>query len=373
MGHDLVVLGAGIAGVVAAYQAARRHADWRILLIDRDRVASGATGYSAGLATTWGQTAEKRALASRAAVMFDQMAEEVPGTALEPQSIVWLVAHGSANRFTANWAGHPPAVVIGEARQQLVDRLPRDLRIPPGFGLYCDQTARVGDPPAICRAVVDWLRSRPGFELWEGIALTSALPAAGDVLLTTDDGREFTSARFLAFPGPWAREDIWAPSLLGAETRIKKVVALHIERTPEPAVPALYFFDDEAFLLPKTREGRSLLSITSRSWDREPARGGLHVERDDVLTADAILQKYFAGGLPIGGGRVFCDAYTRDFTPAIRRLAGLKRGAIAYGGSGSGFRLAPAIAESALRLVDDCNAGGVGSHTTNPSRPTNSE
>jgi glycine/D-amino acid oxidase-like deaminating enzyme len=51
------------------------------------------------------------------------------------------------------------------------------------------------------------------------------------------------------------------------------------------------------------------------------------------------------------GGRVFCDAYSPDGEPVVCALADTGRIVFAGAASGSGYRLAPAIATQAVDLL----------------------
>ncbi len=54
---DLVIIGAGIIGVCAAWYARKRYPQWKILLLDQSGIGNGATSYSASLDIPYGHTA----------------------------------------------------------------------------------------------------------------------------------------------------------------------------------------------------------------------------------------------------------------------------------------------------------------------------
>jgi glycine/D-amino acid oxidase-like deaminating enzyme len=45
---DLVVIGAGFTGLWSALEAAIEHPDWKIVVLEGDRIACGATGRNGG-------------------------------------------------------------------------------------------------------------------------------------------------------------------------------------------------------------------------------------------------------------------------------------------------------------------------------------
>jgi glycine/D-amino acid oxidase-like deaminating enzyme len=172
-------------------------------------------------------------------------------------------------------------------------------------------------------------------------------------MLSTGDGRTIDARRVLIAIGPWLTDGVGGSLAKALGVRTKKVAALHVLRRPAPDSPVFYFFDEDAFLLPAADRGEWILSFTSREWDCEPDISKLYIRPEERESALAILQRYCPSLAPdcLGGGRVFCDAYTKDWAPLIQDDPELPGCAIAGGCSGAGFRLAPAIGAEALRKI----------------------
>src|ERR1700722_4558390 len=152
MPYDLVVVGAGILGAVTAYLACFRNPKWRVLLIDRSRVASGATRYSAGLATVWGETTRKRTLAARSSALYAAMTSDVHGVQFVEQPVVWFVREPSVGRFLSYWEEERPDELTWEQIKGWLTAYD-DFVVPAGTRFYLDRRARWGGPAAIAAGV----------------------------------------------------------------------------------------------------------------------------------------------------------------------------------------------------------------------------
>ena len=191
------------------------------------------------------------------------------------------------------------------------------------------------------------------------MAVAQVRQAAGAHELDCSDGRHIRSARVLVATGPWLLSGPESDQAKAAGVRIKKVAALHVLREPPPNSPIAYFFDEDAFLLPVVEGKKWILSFTSREWDCSPDAGSLHIRPEERAIALSILERYCPAWLPdCCSGRVFCDAYSPDWAPVVRSTE--KDVVIAGACSGAGFRIAPAIAQTALQLFSGFSNAGEG-------------
>jgi glycine/D-amino acid oxidase-like deaminating enzyme len=127
---------------------------------------------------------------------------------------------------------------------------------------------------------------------------------------------------------------------------------MHIDCCPAPDAPVIYFAAEDAFLLPLHDDRKLLLSFTSQEWDCPAEISRLRIDADDRALALSILNRYSpALADHCSGGRVFCDAYTQDQAPFVARISTSHSQVVAGACSGSGVRLAPAIALEALELL----------------------
>jgi glycine/D-amino acid oxidase-like deaminating enzyme len=153
-------------------------------------------------------------------------------------------------------------------------------------------------------------------------------------------------------PGPWLGSPAWSSLVAPLGLRVKKVVALHIERTPTARDGVIFFPDEDAFLLPLARRGHWLFSYTCREWDVDPDAPADGLSAENLAEAHRCLRRYapeLVGHAT--SGRVFCDAYSPDGQPVVRPLDDAGRVVFAGATNGSGYRLAPAIASEAADLL----------------------
>ncbi|MFF3017278.1 NAD(P)/FAD-dependent oxidoreductase [Streptomyces sp. NPDC057939] len=349
--YDLAVVGAGAVGALVAYYAVRRNPERRVAVITHAGRGTGATRFSAGFDTTTGHSPARRALAARSTALFAELAAELGDAGRAPVEVRWLVARGNRAALDATMAdGGHTRPVTAEQRALL------DLTFPGlahrGDEVLLSSTAMTaGQPQWLTDRLLDEVLGRPGNTLLEGFRVAEVRRTGGPVELVAADGSRITAARTVLAPGPWVLDGPVATAARECGARVKKVVAFHIMTPPPPGAPALVMEDADAFLLPHRPGGHWILSITSPDWDRGPDEP-LTIDARDRDIARDLLARHVPGFLPhLIGGRVFSDCFTPGHLPVVATV-GDDRVVMAIGGSGSGFRLAPAMAEDALNLLD---------------------
>jgi len=75
---DLVVIGAGIVGAVAAYLARQQRGEWRILLVDRSLAGAGATQYSVGLDIPYGRNHPQKHYSRLSTAFYHELKTSIP-------------------------------------------------------------------------------------------------------------------------------------------------------------------------------------------------------------------------------------------------------------------------------------------------------
>ena len=212
--------------------------------------------------------------------------------------------------------------------------------------------SQYGSPPQVVQAILRYLRTRPGFHCWESVRVDSIIADENKLRFQLSD-TSVAANQAVCCTGPWMRELLGAEAVQRHGLRVKKVAALHVESIPDESDPILYFFDEDAYLLPLHAQGHWILSFTSQDWDCDPNDPLLTISSADRRVAEALLHRYIPSWLGRGGGgRVSCDLYSRDRLPFAMRSPDCSRFVFAGAGSGFGYRLAPAIAEKALSLLE---------------------
>ncbi|WP_406334290.1 NAD(P)/FAD-dependent oxidoreductase [Streptomyces sp. NBC_00203] len=348
--YDLAVVGSGIVGALSAHYAVRRNPGLRVLVLTHAARGTGATRLSAGFDTPTGHSAAQRALAARSTALFAELAAELPDVQREPVDTYWVVGRATAAALHTSMAdGGRTSAVDRDGRQLLTETFP-------GLAHGDDEVLRASAPMTVGRAqaladqLLDGVVSRPGSALLEGFRVTDVRRAGGHIELVAADGSRVTADKAVVAPGPWALDGPVARAARDRGARVKKVVAFHIMSPPPLHAPALVFEDADAFLLPHHPGGHWIFSVTSPDWDRGPDEP-LAIDARDRSLARALLERHVPGFLPhLLGGRVFSDCFTPGHLPVVDTVDD-DDVVMAIGGSGSGYRLAPAMAEDALNLL----------------------
>ncbi|WP_250291703.1 FAD-dependent oxidoreductase [Frankia sp. CiP1_Cm_nod1] len=339
---DVVVVGAGVVGCLVATEVLARAPRRRVVVVDRGLAGGGASRFSAGLHFPRGATPRVRAMAAYSQRWYAGLRQRDPRVPIHPVGMTVISADDAAVR-----EHYLPEARLRPLPGPLPEALP-EVRPRPAERGWDGDGAHHADVAALTELLAARLRGRAAFR--EGSAVTAVRSAPAGVVLTLGTGARLTAGRVVLAPGPWLP---WPELLAPLGVRIKKVVALHVERPVTPRDRVTVFHDEDAFLLPLAHRGHWLFSYTSPDWDVTPdaLTGGLSA--DDLDRGRAVLARHAPGFAPYCvSGRVFCDAYSPDRAPIVRPVTADGRVLFAGAAGGSGYRLAPAIAAAAADLLD---------------------
>lgn len=348
---DLAVVGAGIVGVLAAERATLLHPSWRVLLIERSLVGGGATRYSAALDIPFGRTPVHRRMSTESLAAWRELQTAVPDLPIRDLPLLGVIRAAGLDELRTRCTAPGLREASTEEREELSRAIP-GLVLDPEQRLVGGVRCSYAPPETVSAKLARRFQESGRSLLWEGVEITEARPSEDGVELATADGRRVAARRAILSTGPWALRGPGRDLAHGAGIRVKKIAALHLDRRPRPQDPVLFFFDDDAFLLPLVERGHWLFSFPCPVWDCAPEVSALHITAEDRRLGLSLLARYcpdLAG--TCSGGRVFCDAYGPDWTPQIVAKPGEPFLVVAGAGSGSGFRLGPAIARQALEAV----------------------
>ncbi|RZS34223.1 glycine/D-amino acid oxidase-like deaminating enzyme [Herbihabitans rhizosphaerae] len=346
---DLVVVGAGIVGTMTAFLATDRRPDARVLLVDQGLVGNGASAFSAGFDVPLVGSEDHREFVRRGTAIYGELRESMPDLPVRQLDVFAVVDAGRVAALEKRVEGTELRPATDDestlVRENYPDLVVSDeqtlLRMTAGG--YC------GSVRTVAERLVAVSRKSTGFASWAGMRVAGVFGRDETTMLRFGGGIEVAADQVVFATGPWIADG--CAGITNTGIRVKKVAALHIERRPRPDAPALLFPDEDAFLLPLQAEGRWLFSFASREWDVRPREEELTIDDDDRRRAFETLHRYAPSfARAVRGGRVWCDGYSVDRVPLIRRVTDHPRVVLAGGCSGSGFRLAPAIAEKALEL-----------------------
>jgi glycine/D-amino acid oxidase-like deaminating enzyme len=345
---DLVVVGAGIIGSMAAYLARQKNPEWSILLVDRSLMGDGATKYSVGLDIPYGFNFTQKQYSRLSTAMYRDLSKAIPELPIHELPLFAIVNRARVEAVRDGFVTENVRVAAENERIRLHESYP-DLSISDDQVLLTGCVATYGFPAITSALIVNRLRAEQLVECWEGVEIRGVERSADGFQLTTGDGRAIAARRVLAAPGPWLLDGPTRDFAAQAGVRIKKVAALHVERRPSLGDPVLMLFDEDAFLLPVVQRRQWVFSFTSQDWDCVPEVSRLRITNEDRQLALSILDRYSPSFVPAcQGGRVFCDAYTPERVPLVAPVPGMSNFVLAGACSGSGYRLAPAVALKAL-------------------------
>jgi D-arginine dehydrogenase len=347
LSFDLVVVGAGIVGTAVAEEARRRAPAAKILLLDRARAGSGTTRHSAALSTPTGATAAHRRLVERAERWYARL-ERDGGPRRRRLATFWVVREAEVDALREEFVGAPPLPASAADVARLHAAYP-DLAVRPDEVVLRSGGVWAGAAEATARGLATRLNRSGTSACWQGVRVDDVRPNGNASVVLTHTGQTVRAKHVVLATGPWLTG---AAERAGWPLRVKKVAALHLARRPVPDQPVVVFCAEDAFLLPLPEDGVTLFSFCCQTWDMHPDEAEV-IERDELDVARAILGARSPSlAAVVAGGRAACDGYLPERLPAAVEDPTRPGVVLAGGGSGSGFRLAPALAEQALAGLD---------------------
>ncbi|MGC3525898.1 NAD(P)/FAD-dependent oxidoreductase [Pseudomonas aeruginosa] len=347
--YDLAIVGGGIIGAWSLYLAQQRNPDWSIVLIDRYRVASGATAHSAGVLLATGHSERERRLAATSARLYKEITKS-QRLVTTCSDVYWVTSpehKACLEAATVGFSVDPTPIVPSD----LQDRLAVPLWVDDDEIALRGGQAISHDPGLIVRTLISYSLHSPHARCIEGVAITAAQKAGGTWKLQLDNGHQLEAIRVISCLGPWLVDGPFGTAAAQYKVRTKKVVAMHVDRIPPRQAAALFFPQSDAYLMPLPTRNQWLFSFRAEAWDRQPERSQLDISAEDASLAKTILDRYQPGlAASLLGGRAFCDAYTPTGEPLVAHDQA-QGWIVAGAGSGAGFRLAPGIADEAVRIV----------------------
>lgn len=346
---DLAIIGGGIVGAAAAHFAGALRPDFCVLLLDRSFVGDGATRYSAALDLPFTRSLAQKKLVEDSVRFYQTLKRDRPELPLHQIRAAIVVPAADVQHVKDTFMDELQPATIYELVE--LEKIYSGFTLPEGSVVLIGNNARYARAREIASALVQHVCERHNVQCWEGTEVIDVRQEKNNLQLCCSDGRTLIARRVLGATGPWMTSGSLA-DLSSCGVRNKKVAALHVDFPVLPGAPVLYFAKEDAFLLPVREENRFILSFTSTEWDCSPEISQLRISAGDRAIALSVLERYCPGLIRhCYGGRVFCDAYSKDRVPLAVSVPGMKNFVVAGACSGSGFRLAPGLARQALALL----------------------
>ena len=370
-GYDFVIAGGGVVGASVAFHLAEL-SDASVALFDRGEVCSGGTGRSCAIIRSHYTVASNTALTLRSLDVFRDFREALGEDDVECGFVNsgYLILSGPgafADRLADNLARQralgADTSPIGRAEARELH--PR-LELGDVAGIGWEPASGYADPVATTKGYVTAARRR-GVSVFENTPVerlhlaSNGRPSAGHVIgVTTPDG-VVEAECVVSAVGPWTR-GLHADSGLSDDAEALRLrVSRHVVLTFGGA-------SQYASELPVVKD----LTVDNKMYFRPAAGGDVLVgtgdfgdplEDPDQMTAAApgelvsLQQAQIGARMPAFEGARLTDSWvgpydiTPDWNPVLGPAPGRPGLYLAYGFSGHGFKMAPAIGRCVAQSV----------------------
>ena len=351
---DAVVIGGGILGASTAHFLVKRGFG-RVVLLEKDALASGSTGHSAANVRTYYSNPVTAQLAWRAVQMFEQDEEELGGDSGFEQVGFLLLLDGE----TESAGDHilrteiENGVEVQDLSVEDVSELAPQLNLDGIVRAIYEPRSGYADPTKTTRSLVDGARHL-GLTAYEGTGATG-IRIDGDAVaaVETADG-EIETPVIVNAAGPWGRRiGRW----VGVNDSIRwsretdLVLALPSGFGPIPVVsdPAMRFYF-------RPQGSDSILAGLGFPKEIEPVDVDSYDEDLDPDSRRRIMEPLLER-LPSLAEAEFVNGWasvytiTDDWHPLVGAEPGIDGYYSCYGGSGHSFKLGPAIGEALADVI----------------------
>jgi len=365
---DVVVIGAGIHGASTAFHLAARGA--RVVVLERNVAAGGATGRSSGLVRMHYDLAAESALAHRSFDYFANWSERVGGECgFVRTGFLRIVTSGLEGELRANVAdqqriGIRTSIVSAAEVREIAPGLTTDDFT---FAAY-EPDSGYADPTSACTSLLAAARAH-GATLRQGSAVSAIDVTDGRVAGVRLNGSYIAAPTVVLAAGAWAGP---LAATAGAQLDIR---AWHhdtgyvtLPASVEPWLPTVIDDINELYF---RREGQSLALIGLEDGNRIDDLPEDEARSDPDLV-DKIVDRLtrrvpdFANA-EFRGAHGGTDGISPDQHPLIGRY-GPEGLVLQCGMSGTGFKIAPAVGLAVSELILDGVAHSVDISVFDPGR-----
>lgn len=364
--HDVIVIGAGVIGASVAFHLASLGAK-SVLVLDRAQIGAGTTAQSSGILRTHYSVPENVELARRSWQVFDRFAQYLDDAEASAGLVKcgYLIAAPEGNKLAPLRASLATQQAMGIPLQLLSadeagQRLPI-CRFDDAALIGFESEAGFADAYLVATGFARAARRR-GVKILEGVEVQMLLREQGNVV-----GVQTSQGRFDA-PTVISAQNIWATEIerwTGIETPVRAerhtVLALEGPQAYSFAMPVYKDLGSPGMLYCRSYGGAQML--VSEGIAGQPLatpdneQGDVPMDRVAEIGAQAAARfpSFESAGLASSWTGVY--DVTPDWNPVLGRLPDVPGLLVAYGFSGHGFKLSPAVgrvlAQEALGLPTD--------------------
>ena len=364
--HDVIVIGAGVIGTSVAFHLAALGAK-NVLVLDRTQVGAGTTAQSSGILRTHYSVPENLELARRSWQVFDRFAQVLDDAEASAGLVKcgYLIAAPEGDKLAPLRESLTAQQAMGIALQLLspdeaAQRLPI-CRFDDAALIGFEPVAGFADAYLVATGFARAARRR-GVKIIEGVEVQTLLREQGIVVgVQTSQGR-FDAPTVVSAQNIWAK-DIERWTGIDTPVRAERHTVLALEG-PQPygfAMPVYKDLGSPGMFYCRSYGGTQMLvseGITGQTLDAPDNEQG-EVSMDYVAALGAQVAERFPSFEAAGLASSWTGVYdvTPDWNPVLGRLPDVPGLIVAYGFSGHGFKLSPAVgrvlAQEALGLPTD--------------------
>lgn len=364
--YDVIVIGAGVIGTSAAFHLAQLGAQ-RVLLLERLQVGAGTSAQSSGILRSHYSVPQNVELARRSWATFRNFAQVVDdeGASAGLVQCGYLIASPEGPRLDSlrstlaaqQASGVPVQILSRDAAQQ---RLPI-CRFDDAELIGFEPDAGFADAYLVATGFARAARRR-GVRIAEGVQALQLLRAQGRVVGVETSAGSFHAPLVISAQNIWATEiERWT----GIETPLRaerhRVFALQGPLRYSFEMPVYKDLGSPGMFYCRSYGGSQMLVGEGIGGETlaTPSNDPGEISLDAVAEIGAQVAQRFPSFESAGLASAWTGVYdvTPDWNPVLGRLPDVPGLIVAYGFSGHGFKLSPAVgkvlAQTALDLPTD--------------------
>lgn len=349
---DIIIVGGGINGCSIAFNLAKAGAI--VTLVERDFIAAGPTGRSSAIIRQHYSNEVTARMALRSWQIWQNF-DDVVGGEVGFEPVGFLLGAGEENiaELKANIALQQKVGIdtrfITPAE---IKELEPEISTAGLAGAAYEPASGYADPAAAATAFAERARAL-GATLRLNTRALALRTTGGRITGLLTDQDELAAGVVVLAAGPWTPQ---LTRTIGLELPI--VATRHevaVYRRPVTFSKHMVFgdFKEQVYLRPETGDLMLVGSIEDTEQAVDPDNYNEKVEFDTVADfAERVTRRYpvMSGGMSAGGWASLYDI-TPDWHHLIGPLPDVEGLYVAAGGSGHGFKLAPAVGEMMAELI----------------------
>ena len=349
---DIIIVGGGINGCSIAFNLAK--AGIKVTLVERDFIAAGPTGRSSAIIRQHYSNEVTARMALRSWQIWQNFDDLVGGqVGFEPVGFLLGAGEENIDELKANIALQQKVGIDTRFITPLeIKELEPEISTVGLAGAAYEPGSGYADPSAAATAFAERAREL-GATLRLNTRATALKTAGGRITGLATDRGELAAGAIIIAAGPWTPQ---LTRTIGLELPIittRHEVAVYKRPVAFAKHRVFGDFREQVYLRPETGDLMLVGSIEDTENPVDPDNYNEKVEFDTIADfAERVTRRYpiMSAGVSAGGWASLYDI-TPDWHHMMGSLPGIDGLYVTAGGSGHGFKLAPAVGEMMAELI----------------------